>query len=101
MLEMAAVLRCVKLSSESAMQPRINDVIPIEAERRLGDPASLCADVTLINKEIGFVAQLRIEASIKSLFSFNCCHIFSSALLIHTHQVLRLFRVVSQSHLRS
>ena len=43
-------------------------MIPIEAERRLGDPASLCDDFTLINKEIGFVAQHRIEASIKSLF---------------------------------
>jgi UDP-glucose 4-epimerase len=45
-----------------------SDVIAIEADRRSGDPASVCADVTLIKKAIGFVTDNSIEASIKSLF---------------------------------
>lgn len=61
----ASVREVIKLVCEAAS---LNNIIPIETDRRLGDPASLCADVTLINKEIGFVAQHSIEASIKSLF---------------------------------
>jgi UDP-glucose 4-epimerase len=61
----ASVREVIKLVCESAA---LNNVIPIEADRRSGDPASLCADVTLINKEIGFEEQHSIEASIKSLF---------------------------------
>jgi len=61
----ASVREVIKLVCEAAA---LNNVIPIETDRRSGDPASLCADVTLINKEIGFVAQHSIEESIKSLF---------------------------------
>jgi UDP-glucose 4-epimerase len=61
----ASVREVIKLVCETA---GLNDVIPIETDRRSGDPASLCADVTLINKEIGFPAEHSIEASIKSLF---------------------------------
>ena len=60
-----SVREVIKLVCESAV---LNNVIPIEAGRRSGDPASLCADVTLINNEIGFVAQYSIEESVKSLF---------------------------------
>jgi UDP-glucose 4-epimerase len=62
----ASVREVIKLVCEAAA---LNNVIPIETDRRSGDPASLCADVTLINKEIGFVAQYSIEASVKSMFS--------------------------------
>jgi UDP-glucose 4-epimerase len=62
----ASVREVIKLVCEAAA---LDDVISTEAERRSGDPAFLCADVTLINKAIGFVAQYSIEASVKSLFS--------------------------------
>lgn len=62
----ASVREVIKLVCEAAA---LNDVIAIEAERRSGDPAFLCADVTLINKAIGFVAQYSIEDSVNSLFS--------------------------------
>jgi UDP-glucose 4-epimerase len=62
----ASVREVIKLVCEAAA---LDDVIATETERRSGDPAFLCADVTLINNEIGFVAQHSIEASVKSLFS--------------------------------
>ena len=62
----ASVREVIKLVCEAAA---LNDVIAIEAERRSGDPAFLCADVTLINKEIGFISEHSLEASVKSLFS--------------------------------
>jgi UDP-glucose 4-epimerase len=40
----------------------------IEDKRREGDPAFLCADVTLIRETIGFQAQYSIKQSIESLF---------------------------------
>jgi len=61
----ASVREVIKLVCDAAA---LNDVISIEAERRSGDPASLCADVTLINNAIGFVTEYSIEASVKSLF---------------------------------
>ena len=39
-----------------------------EVGRRAGDPAFLCADVSLIMKVLGFTAQYTLEDSIKSLF---------------------------------
>jgi len=62
----ASVREVIKLVCDAAA---LNDVNAIEVERRSGDPAFLCADVTLINKTIGFVAQYSVEASISSLFS--------------------------------
>ena len=62
----ASVREVIKLVCDAAA---LDDVIAIETERRSGDPAFLCADVTLINKAIGFVAKHSIEASVKSLFS--------------------------------
>jgi UDP-glucose 4-epimerase len=45
------------------------DVIPLEADRRVGDPAFLCADVSLIKEVIGFKAKYSVRESIESLFS--------------------------------
>jgi UDP-glucose 4-epimerase len=44
------------------------DVVADEKERRAGDPAFLCADVTLIKRAIGFSAKYSLEASAQSLF---------------------------------
>jgi UDP-glucose 4-epimerase len=60
-----SVREVIKLVCDAAAP---SDVITIETDRSSGDPASLCADVTLIKKAIGFVTQNSIEASIKSLF---------------------------------
>ena len=62
----ASVREVIKLVCDA---DALSDVMSIEVGRRSGDPAFLCADVTLINKAIGFVAQHSIEASVKSLFS--------------------------------
>ena len=60
-----SVREVIKLVCEAAS---VGDVISIESDHRSGDPASVCADVTLIKKAIGFVTQNSIESSIKSLF---------------------------------
>lgn len=44
------------------------EVVATEAERRAGDPAFLCADVSLIKNAIGFSAKYSLEASTESLF---------------------------------
>jgi len=62
----ASVREVIKLVCEAAA---LDDVIATETERRSGDPAFLCADVTLINKEIGFISEHSLEARVKSLFS--------------------------------
>jgi UDP-glucose 4-epimerase len=46
-----------------------SDVVAIEAERRAGDPAFLCADVSLIKKAIDYDSEYSLEASTESLFS--------------------------------
>jgi len=61
----ASVREVIKLVCDAAV---LNDVMSIESERRSGDPAFLCADVTLINKAMNFVSHYSIEASVKSLF---------------------------------
>jgi UDP-glucose 4-epimerase len=40
----------------------------IEAPRRAGDPAFLCADVDLAAREMGFRSKYSLEESIRSLF---------------------------------
>ena len=60
-----SVREVIKLVCEAA---ELDDVIAAESKRRVGDPASLCADVTLINEAIQFVSQNSIEESAKSLF---------------------------------
>ena len=44
------------------------DVVATEADRRAGDPAFLCADVSLIKSAIGFSSKYSLEASTASLF---------------------------------
>jgi UDP-glucose 4-epimerase len=45
-----------------------SDTEVIEAPRRAGDPAFLCADVDLAAKEMGFRSKYSLEESIRSLF---------------------------------
>jgi UDP-glucose 4-epimerase len=45
-----------------------SDTAVIESPRRAGDPAFLCADVTLAKSAMGFESQYSLEASIRSLF---------------------------------
>jgi UDP-glucose 4-epimerase len=45
-----------------------SDTEVIEAPRRAGDPAFLCADVELAAKEMGFKSKYSLEESIRSLF---------------------------------
>jgi UDP-glucose 4-epimerase len=60
-----SVREVIKLVSRAAGE---NDVLVSEHDRRAGDPAFLCADVTLIRKAIGFNAEYSLEASTDSLF---------------------------------
>jgi UDP-glucose 4-epimerase len=45
-----------------------SDVVAEERERRAGDPAFLCADVSLIMSAIGFSSEYSLEASAGSLY---------------------------------
>jgi UDP-glucose 4-epimerase len=45
-----------------------SDIRVVEAERRAGDPAYICADNNLAKSAMGFTAQYSLEASVKSLF---------------------------------
>jgi UDP-glucose 4-epimerase len=47
------------------------DVVAVEVKRRAGDPAFLCADVSLIKSALGFSSKYSLEASTGSLFSKN------------------------------
>jgi UDP-glucose 4-epimerase len=60
-----SVREIIKLVCDAA---KLNDFTATEAKRREGDPAYLCADVTLINKAFAFVSENTIEESAKSLF---------------------------------
>ena len=50
-----------------------NQIVAEEAQRRAGDPAFLCADVTLIETWNGFRSIYSLEASAGSLFSESQC----------------------------
>jgi UDP-glucose 4-epimerase len=63
-----SVREVIKLVCEAA---ELDNFIVTEAQRRAGDPAFLCADVTLIKKAIEFESQSSIEESAKSLFTGN------------------------------
>jgi UDP-glucose 4-epimerase len=58
------VREVIKLVCEAAGRA---DVVADEKERRAGDPAFLCADVTLIKSAIGFSSKYSLEASTESL----------------------------------
>jgi UDP-glucose 4-epimerase len=45
-----------------------NDVVAIEEGRRAGDPAFLCADVSLIKTTIGLACNYELKTSTQSLF---------------------------------
>jgi UDP-glucose 4-epimerase len=45
-----------------------SDVMAVELERRAGDPAFLCADVSRIKGAIGFASKFMLEESASSLF---------------------------------
>jgi UDP-glucose 4-epimerase len=60
-----SVREVIKLVSEAA--GRI-DVIAVEESRRAGDPAFLCADISLLKTAIGLNSKYSLEASAKSLF---------------------------------
>jgi UDP-glucose 4-epimerase len=61
----ASVLEVIKLVNEAAGRDVYNMTA---AERRAGDSAVLCADVSLIKSTIGFSARYTLEQSTKSLF---------------------------------
>ena len=60
-----SVREVIKLVCEAA---RRSHVVAEEKERRAGDPAFLCADVSLINSAIRFTSIYSLEASAMSLF---------------------------------
>lgn len=60
-----SVREVIKLVCAAAGKP---EVVAEEKDRRAGDPAFLCADVSLINNAIGFCAKYSLEASAESLF---------------------------------
>jgi UDP-glucose 4-epimerase len=61
----SSVRQVIKLVCEAAGE---SDAATIESSRRAGDSAFLSADVSLINKTLGFIAKRSLEDSIKSLF---------------------------------
>jgi UDP-glucose 4-epimerase len=59
-----SVREVIKLVCEAAGR---SDVAVVEEGRRAGDPAFLCADISLINSAIGFSAMYSLESSAASL----------------------------------
>ena len=45
-----------------------SDITPIDADRRAGDPAFLCADVALAKNAMGFESRYSLKESVESLF---------------------------------
>ena len=60
-----SVREVIELVCEAAER---SDVVASELDRRAGDPAFLCADVSLIKSAIGFSSKYSLEASTDSLF---------------------------------
>ena len=60
-----SVREVIKLVCVAAGKP---EVVAEEKERRAGDPAFLCADVSLIRNAIAFSSKYSLEASTSSLF---------------------------------
>jgi UDP-glucose 4-epimerase len=61
----ASVCEIIKLVLDATKK---SDTKVIENERRAGDPAFLCADITLAKTAIGFQSKYSLEESIRSLF---------------------------------
>jgi UDP-glucose 4-epimerase len=60
-----SVREVIKLVCEAAGR---TDLMASEQDRRAGDPAFLCADVSLIKSAIGFSSKYSLEVSTESLF---------------------------------
>jgi UDP-glucose 4-epimerase len=60
----ASVREIIKLVLEATNKL---DTQIIETDRRAGDPAFLCADVTLAKRAMGFESKYSLEESINSL----------------------------------
>jgi UDP-glucose 4-epimerase len=60
-----SVREVIRLVCAAAGKP---EVVAEEKDRRAGDPAFLCADVSMIKNAIGFSAKYSLEASSESLF---------------------------------
>jgi UDP-glucose 4-epimerase len=61
----ASVREIIKLVLEATNKA---DTQVIETDRRAGDPAFLCADVTLAKSAMGFESKYSLEESVRSLF---------------------------------
>jgi UDP-glucose 4-epimerase len=61
----ASVREIIKLVLDATKK---SETKVIEVERRAGDPAFLCADVTLAKSAMGFESKYSLEASVRSLF---------------------------------
>jgi UDP-glucose 4-epimerase len=61
----ASVREIIKLVLDATKK---SDTKVIEVERRAGDPAFLCADVTLAKSAMGFESKYTLEESVRSLF---------------------------------
>jgi len=61
----ASVREIIKLVLEATNK---TDTQVIETDRRAGDPAFLCADVTLAKSAMGFESKYSLEESVRSLF---------------------------------
>jgi UDP-glucose 4-epimerase len=61
----ASVREIIKLVLDATKK---SDTQVIEVERRAGDPAFLCADVTLAKSAMGFESKYSLEESVRSLF---------------------------------
>jgi UDP-glucose 4-epimerase len=61
----ASVREIIKLVLEATNKA---DTQVIETDRRAGDPAFLCADVTLAKTAMGFESKYSLEESVRSLF---------------------------------
>jgi len=61
----ASVREIIKLVLDATKK---SDTQVIEVERRAGDPAFLCADVTLAKSAMGFESRYSLEESVRSLF---------------------------------
>jgi len=61
----ASVREIIKLVLDATKK---SDTQVIEVERRAGDPAFLCADVTLAQSAMGFESKYSLEESVRSLF---------------------------------
>ena len=61
----SSVNEVIKLICEQA---GLSDVVAIQEGRRVGDSASLCADVSSIERAIGFNSKFSLEMSMDSLF---------------------------------